>query len=69
MKKKDLVRAFGGSSRVATICSSDHSHLSELRVCFGRDVAGFPAERIDCPQFVLDQDTCSSDTVQLRESN
>ena len=72
ISKRELVQAFGGGSkRVVTICNPSSSketmYLSEIRVCLARDRFGYPTRRrIQCPQSILEQDTCTLDDVFLR---
>lgn len=57
--KGDLVNAYGGPSMAAIVCDwFGNNFLSEVRVCFSREVDGAPTNRTECPKCVLVGSNC-----------
>ncbi|KAL3793766.1 hypothetical protein HJC23_013328 [Cyclotella cryptica] len=55
--KKTLLQGYGGDNMAALVCKS--GYLSEVRACFEKNEDGTPGERMECPEKVLSESSCS----------
>lgn len=54
--REALVQGYGGESMAALVCKS--GYLSEVRACFEKGVDGMPGGRMECPNKVLEENSC-----------
>jgi len=66
VNKQEFVDFYGGSTMVAVVCDAG-KYLSEVRVCLGVDEDAVPTEQIECPQHVLDEDSCTEQEIYIDE--
>mmetsp|Transcript_16046 Transcript_16046/g.33659 ORF Transcript_16046/g.33659 Transcript_16046/m.33659 type:complete len:292 (-) Transcript_16046:192-1067(-) len=56
VNRDELIKEYGGPSMAIVVCKA--GFLSEVRVCFGKEEGGKPADRMECPGVVLNEGTC-----------
>jgi ribonuclease T2 len=63
--KAKIQAAYGGAKRVSLSCGGGQ-YLSQVATCWALDKAShLPAEQIDCPPSVLQEDTCHGTAVTV----